>query len=129
MRHTFQYNVSIYKIKCMGTVNGLSHSPAALKATIKVSTYLSVMMKFFSLLRIITETFCEFIIMLHDSVMAQAFIFRLLNAKARVRAAAKPCGICGGIRGAGTRFSPISLASSFQYRSTLALHTYLSPGG
>jgi hypothetical protein len=60
---------------------------------------------------------------------AQAVSCRPLTAEALVRARVSPCGICGGQRGTGTRFSPGCSVFSYRYHSTVALHTHVSSEG
>jgi hypothetical protein len=52
-----------------------------------------------------------------------------LTAEARVRAWFNPCGICGGLIGAGTGFSPSSSVSPCQCHSTVVVHAHVSSGG
>jgi hypothetical protein len=55
-------------------------------------------------------------------------VSRPLTAESRVRNRLNPCGICGEQCGTGTGLSPIYSIFPCQYRSTVALHTYISPG-
>jgi hypothetical protein len=60
--------------------------------------------------------------------MDQVVICLLLSAEARVRALVSPCGVYGEQSGIGTGFSPSSSLFTYQYYTTIALHTYISPG-
>jgi hypothetical protein len=58
--------------------------------------------------------------------MAEAIIRRNLTAVVQFRTRVTPCGICGGQSGTGTGFSPEFFPC--QCHSTVAVHTYVSPG-
>jgi hypothetical protein len=61
--------------------------------------------------------------------MAQEISRRPIIAEARVRECFNLRGICDGQSGTGTGFSPISSVSSYQYYSTVVLHTPISSEG
>jgi hypothetical protein len=60
-----------------------------------------------------------------DRAMVQVVSRLRLTAEARVRARVIPCGICGGLSGTGTGFSPSSSVFPCQYHSTVALQTHI----
>jgi len=55
--------------------------------------------------------------------MAQAVSRRILTAEARLQSHTSPCGICGGLSGSGTGFSPSTSVSSVSIIPPL-LHTH-----